>query len=58
MISKEYVAMQVLTFARFCLWAYFDKFNLAIFINGPSGCDNIDACIKNIAISIKAEQWG
>ena len=31
------------TFARFCLCAYFDKFSFEIFINGPSGCDNMDA---------------
>lgn len=34
------------TFARFCLCAYLDKFSFAIFINGPSGCDNMDAWNK------------
>lgn len=34
------------TFAKLGLAAYFAKFNLARLMKGPSGVDNIDACVK------------
>ena len=56
------------TFARFCLCAYFDKFSFEIFINGPSGCDNMDAwktkrhfcsfTIKGITVMIQFSTQG